>query len=110
MEVDVRRYSLDEQLVKGRSRPRDRGVPGLTPDDELAEERIVVRRHLVARVQVRVEPDPRAARRLEPLDRPRRGPEILLGVLGVDPELDRVAAPSHIRLAESQRFAGGDAE
>ena len=41
------------------------------PDDELAEQRVVVRRHLVAGVDVRVEPDARAARGVEPLDRRR---------------------------------------
>jgi hypothetical protein len=33
----------------------------------------------------------------------------VVGILGVDPELDRVAAHRDVRLAEPERFAGGDA-
>ena len=35
-------------------------------------------------------------------------PEVVLGVLGVDPELDGVAAERDVGLAEAERLAGGD--
>ena len=50
------------QLVEGHAAAGDGGRPVRAPDDELAEERVVERRDLVAAVQVRVHPDARAAR------------------------------------------------
>ena len=76
----------------------------------LPSERIVEGRDLVAAEQVRVHPDARPARRVIALDAAGAGPELVLGILGVDPELDRVAAQRHVGLAEAERLAGGDAD
>src|SRR6185369_17276720 len=43
---DVRDESLDHQLAEGDMAALDRGGPGRAPDDQLAEERVVERRHL----------------------------------------------------------------
>ena len=74
-----------------RERGDGRGAVG-APDDELAQQRIVVRRHLVAAVQVAVHAHARAAWRQVVLDHARLRPEVVLRVLGVDAELDGVAA------------------
>ena len=57
--------ALDHQLGQGDVAALDRGRPGRSPDDQLAEQRVVERRDLVAGVQVGVHPDARA--------RPARG-------------------------------------
>ena len=44
------------------------------------------------------------------LDDAGLGPEVVLGVLGVDAELDGVAAQRDVRLGEPERLAGGDAD
>ena len=38
------------------------------------------------------------------------GPEVVVGILGVDPELDGVAAERDVGLAEAERLAGRDPE
>src|SRR4029079_12435908 len=104
----VRDHALEQEVVERAPRPGDRHLAGRAPDDQLAEERVVVRRDLVARVDVRVQLDAGLARRQVALDDAGARPELALGVLGVDPELDRVAAGHDVRLAEAQRLAGGD--
>src|SRR5215212_9416109 len=102
---NVRHEALDEQLVECDTAAFDRGLTGGAPDDQLAEERIVERRDLVAGEQVRVHPDPWTAGREVALDDAGRGAELALGILSVDPELDRVAADDDVGLAVSQRLA-----
>ena len=99
---------VDDQLVERDAAAGDRRRPVRAPDDELAEERVVERRDLVARVQVRIHADAGAARGVVALDDAGAGPEIRLRVLGVDPELDDVAAERDVGLAEAERLAGGD--
>ena len=89
---DVGRQALDDELVEGDAAAGDGGRPVRAPHDELAEERVVERRDLVAAVQVRVHPDARAAGGVVALDEAGAGPEVVGRVLGVDPELDGVAA------------------
>ena len=72
VDLDVRRDALDEQLLERRAAARDRRRAVRAPDDELAEQRVVVRRHLVARVQVRVHADAGPAGRVVALDHARR--------------------------------------
>src|SRR5215203_2684906 len=73
-------------------RARDRRRPVLVPDDDLADERVVVRGDDGARLDMRVHPHARAERRTEMLDPAGSGREVPRDVLGVDPRLDRVAA------------------
>ena len=65
------------QLVERDPAAGDRRRAVRAPDDQLAEQRVVVRRDLVARVQVRVHPDARAARRVVALDDAGAGPEVV---------------------------------
>ena len=92
VDLDVRGDAVDEQLLERGPAAGDRRLAVRAPDDELAEQRVVVRRHLVARVEVRVHPDARAARGVVALDDAGAGPEVVRRVLGVDAELDGVAA------------------
>src|SRR3990172_11640025 len=48
VDLDVRRQAVDDELAERRLRTHDRRRPIRTPDDELAEERVVERRHLVS--------------------------------------------------------------
>src|SRR5665811_468366 len=65
VEGTVRDDAVHDQLVEGGLGAGDRGRPVMPPDDELAEERIVERRHVVAGVQVRVHPHARPAGGIE---------------------------------------------
>src|SRR5918999_1573199 len=73
-------------------------LAGEGPNDELADHRIVERWDLVTLVDGRVHPDAGAAGDVEEGDLTRRGHEVLLGVLGVDPKLHRVADHRHVLL------------
>src|SRR3954454_2240099 len=108
MDLHVGHDTLDDELVERRPATRDRRLSRRPPDDELAQQAVVERRHLVALVRVAVEPDARPAGRVEALDGPGPRAEVVLGVLGVDPELDRVAALRDVRLREPQRLARRD--
>jgi len=53
---------------------------------------------------VGVDPHAGSAGQLELLDRPRLRREVVAGVLGVDPKLDRVPAQLDLLLAQGQRL------
>src|SRR3712207_2004879 len=95
------------ELVQGPRTPPDRGLAVSGVHDELGEERVVMRRDLVAGVEVRVHPDAGAAGRVVELDGPGLGQEVAPRVLGVDAELDRVPAGAGRTLRELQALAGG---
>ena len=94
-------------LRERRPHPRQRLVAGVAVDDDLADHRVVVRRHEVVGVGVRVDAHAGAARRVPHRHPPRRGRE-LVRILGVDAALDRVAAAGDRALRERQLLAGGD--
>ncbi len=77
--------------------------------DQLADHRIVIRRHDVTAVRVRIESHAKAARRDKLLDPPRRRLEIAPRILRIDAAFDRRAALHDIGLRPWQRFAGRDA-
>ena len=66
-----------------------------------------MRRHRVAGGGVGVEPHAEAAGGDDPLDPPRAGTEVVGGILGVDPALDRMAAGHDVLLREAELLAGG---
>ena len=70
-------------------------------DDQLADHRIVVRRHGVAGVGVRIEPHAEPTGHDHPLDRSGAGLEVLPDVLGVDAALHGHAARTGSPLATS---------
>src|SRR5918997_4243604 len=76
-------------------------LAGEGPDDELTDHRVIERWDLVTLVDGRVHPDAGAAGDVEEGDLTRRGHEVLLGVLGVDPKLHRVTDERHILLLDA---------
>src|ERR687885_859145 len=85
-----RLHAGDGELVQGPKAAAYGGLAVAGVHDELREQRVVVRGHPVAGVEVRVDPDAGSARRVVDLDEPGLGQEVAAGVLGVDPELYRV--------------------
>src|SRR4249919_3129041 len=104
---DVGLYAFDHRFRKGGAHARQRLVAGVAVDDDLADHRVVVRRHEVVGVGVRIDPHPRAARRMPHRHPARRGRE-LERILGIDPALDRMAAALHVALRGGELLPGGD--
>src|ERR1035441_10354074 len=100
---------LDDQLGKRVTHARDRGVARITVRDELTNQRVIVRRDAVARIDVAVDANAGAAGRMPELDRSGRGHE-RARILGVDAAFDGVAAELHIGLRVGQLLAGRDRE
>src|SRR5689334_9971882 len=82
----------------------------LVPDDQLGDHRVVQRGDLGACEHAGVHAHAGAARLEVGGDGARRGGEVLGGVLGVDPALDRVAAQLQVLLLQRQLLARGDAD
>ena len=70
--------------------PGHRLGPVPTPGDDLGDHRVVVRRDLVTGRDAGVHPDAGPGRQGQQLDLARRRRETVVGVLGVEPGLDRV--------------------
>src|SRR3954451_24252803 len=100
--------AVEDELLERRLPACDGALARRRPHHELAQQRVVVGRDLVAGVGVRVEPDAGTAGRVEALDDARARAEVVLRVLGVDAELDRVAHLRDVRLGEPQRLAPRD--
>src|SRR6185437_8858413 len=91
MERDVRADAFDHHFRERVLHARNGRFPSIAVRDDLADERVIVRRYVVARVDMAVDADSGATRSMPEADRTRRGHECLC-VLGVDPTLDRMAA------------------
>src|SRR5258705_8511378 len=79
-------------------------------NDQLSEQRIVVRRHEIAGITVRVETNARALGRL-PFGNPSGArTETVLRGFRVDAAFDGVAGKLDVRLYERQRLAARDAQ
>src|SRR5688572_18942131 len=103
----VRLDAVDDHLAERDAHPRDRLRALRAVHDQLADHRVVVRRDLVALVDVRVDAHAGAARRVEVADQAGRRHE-RLRILGVDAALDRVAGDRDVGLADRQLPAAGD--
>src|SRR5215216_736904 len=101
-----RLHARDGELVEGPQAAAYRGLAVTGVYDELRKEGVVVRGHHVAGVEVRVDPDAGPAWRIIDLDEPGLGQEVAAGVLGVDPELDRVPVGTEGILGDLQTLAG----
>ena len=117
-EADVGGQPEDRGVVEGVDQGAAGGLPVGPVHDDLAEHRVVGRRHDLAALQRGVDPHPAAAgenRSADPGQRtssavPACGRKPWNGVLGVDPGLDRVAVQRDVVLGERQRLAGRDPE
>jgi hypothetical protein len=78
------------------------------PDDELAEQRVVVRGDRVALPVAGVEPGPRPVGHLQDVEPAGCRGEAPGGVLGIDPALDGRTAGDDVGLGQLQAPAGGD--
>ena len=101
--------ALDHRFGERDAEPRDRLRAVVAVGDDLAEQGIVVRRHEIAVVGVRVHADAGAARHVERGDAPRRGRETIR-ILRVDAAFDGVAAELHVALPDRELLARGDAD
>ena len=86
------RHALDAQLGERAAQPVERLRAVRAPDDQLAEHGVVVDGHLAALVDADVVAHAGTLRPAQQLDAARRGREVAVGVLGVEPHLDGVAA------------------
>src|SRR5918998_4132452 len=88
------RYRLwhpgDYRLGQGPLHPRRRLVPVPPPDNDLPQQGVVVRRHAVASVEVRIDPNTGPTRRHIGLDGADAGSEVVCRIFGGDPAFDRV--------------------
>jgi len=91
VEGEVGLDAFDHELVERAAQALDGRVAVLGVDDQLGQQRIVVRRNDVAFVDVGVYAHAEPARQVEPGDAPRRRRE-LHRILGVDAALDGVPA------------------
>ena len=99
-------HPFHDELLESPNRAGDRHIPVATPHDELADEVVVELADLVARLIATVPPDAETMRRTELGDQSRRGQELPAGrILGVYPNLDRVAGDRHIGLGEGDGFS-----
>src|SRR5918994_1677693 len=80
-------HTGDGELVQGAEAATDRALAVAGVYDQLGQQRVVVRGHSVAGVQVRVDPDAGPAWRVVDFYQPGLGQKVAAGVLGVDSEL-----------------------
>jgi hypothetical protein len=104
---DGRRDPLDHELVQRHPHARDGLIAIRSMGQQLGDERIVLGGDPVGLVGGGVHPHSRSPRLVKAGDRPRRRHEVALGILGVDPALDRMAAELDPLPCEAQRLAGG---
>src|SRR5690606_38524255 len=109
LQRDVGLDAVDHHLAQRHAHAADCGLAVRAVHDQLADHRVVVRRHAVTLVDVGVHAHARAARGMEVLDQAGAGEEGFR-VLGVDAALDGVAVEHHVLLADAQLVAGGDAQ
>ena len=122
-EALVRRAALDDDRRVGQrpAQPRQSLVTGAAVGNDLGDHRVEVRRDEIALADPRVHADAGAGGQAEQGDPARRGGEVAVGVLGVEPALDGVpelrrrlalepAARGHVQLRlhqiEARRHLG----
>ena len=109
-EPQVRGQTQHDGLVERPRQAVERICPVVPARDDLGEHRIEPATDLVALGDAGIDPDALPGRPSKALDAPGRGQEPVLGILGVEADLDRVAVQVDVGLRETQRFARGDAE
>src|SRR5690606_11199318 len=98
--------AVDDELLQRAAHLGDRPFARIGVRDQLTDERIVVRGHAIAGIDVRIDPDTGAARRMPVGDEPGAWGEFV-GVLGVDAAFDGVTAQDDVLLPEPELLAGG---
>src|SRR4029078_5764026 len=108
-DVARRRDTFELELRERAKRARNRRIACLVPDDHLGGQGVVIRRDRLALLDAGIDADSRTERSAKAGELPRRGREVPGRVLGVDPDLDRVAAPPRAP-RQVERLTGRDAE
>ena len=103
-------HALHAHVVQGSQAAVQGLFPGQCPDDQLQAHGVVVRRDGVAGVDRRIGAHAGAAGRVVAGDLAERGQEVVLRVLGVDAELQGIAAVLDVFLLDRERQAGGHAD
>ena len=104
-------HARNVQFAKCPKHAPDGGVTVGAPHDQLADEVVVELADLVAGLKARVKAHAEAVGCTQRRDATGRRQEGPTGrVLGVDADLDCMAADLHVVLGERQRLAGGDAQ
>ena len=110
-EGQVGAHAADGGVVEHGQQAQARFLAVLAPGDQLAEHRVVERRHRVALGDAAVHPAPRPGGRFAvQVEGAGGGQEVVVRVLGVQAHLDGVAAQRHLFLADRQRLAPGDTD
>lgn len=111
MERDHRRHAVDPGLLEGPAGTLDGLLPAGPGHDDLGDQRVEGAGHGHALLIALVDPDAGGAQRRMPFGQGAGGGghEVAPGVLGVDPELDRVAGDFG-GVAVAEFLAVGDAE
>ena len=87
---------IDLGLGERRPQPGERSFAGRRMGDQLGDHRIVEGRHLVARFDPGVDPQPRPRVELERENSAWARQEAALGILGVEPRFDRPAVAANL--------------
>ena len=109
-EPQVRRHAEHDRGIERRGQPVQRRRPVRAVGDDLGQHRVEAARDLVPVRDAGVDPDAVAARPAEVLEPSGRRQEPVLGILGVQPDLDGVADDGDVGLVEPERLAGRDAQ
>src|SRR5580704_3008623 len=88
MKGDRRPDALDHILAESPMHRIDRFFPRTGDGDDLGDQGIVIRRDRIAGIRMTVDPDTMPTRLMQDRDPARRGPEIIIRVLRIDPALD----------------------
>src|SRR5580704_14248359 len=107
MQRDVGLDAFDHHLRQRVAHARDRGIAGVAIRNDFAEHGIIKRRHVVAGIDVAVDPDSRTAGRVPEPNRPGTRGEIFR-ILGIDAAFHGVSADLDVVLSVRQRFARRD--
>ena len=103
-----RRGSDHNELAQGAACASDALRPIAAVDDQLGDERVVVRRHIGAGTEPGVDTYARPRRRNPSRDPPRVGYELAKRIFCIDPHLDRMSFPFDVLLGEAQLETGRD--
>src|SRR5712692_1465833 len=104
----VRLDATDAVLFERAAQPRNGFLAAISPGNQFSQKRIVIGRHGPAGIDAVVEANPRAAGRAPRQNLSGRRKKVVLGVFGVEPALDGVAAGRDGLPREGQAVSGGD--
>src|SRR5436190_12159749 len=107
---DVRRQAEDREIAQGAVEAGDAGIARLRVADELRQHRIERHADLASLPHAGVDAHARPGRLGVEADRPALRQKAVVGILGIDADLDRVAALAQLLLPPRQRLPAGDVD